>query len=108
MFSPLNVYQKNKEVCAMQANFNLELPKEFEQQLQQQVINVVTNTIGSLRTDSEYPEYMDKSQCSAYLGISRSTFDKWLKNENIPVVVINGSYRFKKSEIDKFMLSKQK
>ncbi|MFT9269481.1 MAG: helix-turn-helix domain-containing protein [Liquorilactobacillus nagelii] len=92
----------------MQANLNLELPKEFEEQLQQQVINVVTNTIGSLKTDSKYPEYMDKQQCSAYLGISRSTFDKWLKAENIPVVVINGSYRFKKSEIDKFMLSKQK
>lgn len=92
----------------MQANLNLELPKEFEEQLQQQVINVVTNTIGSLKTDSKYPEYMDKQQCSAYLEISRSTFDKWLKAENIPVVVINGSYRFKKSEIDKFMLSKQK
>lgn len=92
----------------MQANFNLELPKEFEQQLQQQVINVVTNTIGSLNTDSKYPEYMDKSMCSSYLNISRSTFDKWLKTENIPVVLINGSYRFKKSEIDKWMLSKQK
>lgn len=92
----------------MRANLNVELPQEFQQALQQQVINIVTNTIGSLRTDSKYPEYMDKSQCSAYLGISRSTFDKWLKTENIPVVVINGSYRFKKSEIDKFMLAKQK
>lgn len=92
----------------MQANFNLELPAEFEQQLQQQVINVVTNTIGSLNNDSKYPEYMDKSQCSAYLNISRSTFDKWLRTEDIPFVLINGSYRFKRSEIDKFMLAKQK
>ncbi len=87
---------------------NVELPKEFEEQLQQQVIDVVTNTIVSLKTDSKYPEYMDKGQCSAYLSLSRSTFDKWLKVENIPVVTINGSYRFKKSEIDKFMLAKQK
>ncbi|MCI1633704.1 MAG: helix-turn-helix domain-containing protein [Liquorilactobacillus nagelii] len=92
----------------MQANFNLELPKEFEKQIQQSVINVVTNTIGSLKTDSKYPEYMDKGQCAAYLNLSRSTFDKWLKTENIPVVVIKGAYRFKKSEIDKFMLAKQK
>lgn len=91
----------------MQANFNLDLPKEFEKQLQQQVINVVTNTIGSLRADSKYPEYMDKTQCSAYLNTSRTTFDKWLKTENIPVTIINGSYRFKRSEVDKFMLSKQ-
>ncbi|WP_057741946.1 helix-turn-helix domain-containing protein [Liquorilactobacillus capillatus] len=92
----------------MQANFNLELPKEFEKQLQQSVINVVTNTIDSLSGDSKYPEYMDKSQCSTYLNISRSTFDKWLRTENIPFVLINGSYRFKRSEIDKFMLAKQK
>lgn len=92
----------------MQANFNLELPIEFENELRNRIIEIVKNTIGSIKNDSNFPEYLDKSQCSTYLNISRSTFDKWLKTEDIPFVLINGSYRFKRSEIDKFMLAKQK
>ncbi|KRL05850.1 excisionase family DNA-binding protein [Liquorilactobacillus oeni] len=87
---------------------NVELPKEFEQQLQQSVIKVVTETLGTLNSDSKFNEYMDKQQCATYLNISVSTFNSWLKNESIPFALIGGSYRFKKSEIDKFMLSKQK
>lgn len=92
----------------MQANFNLELPIEFENELRNRIIEIVKNTIGTIKNDSSFPEFMDKKQCAEYLNISRSTFDKWLKTQDIPFVLINGSYRFKKSEIDKFMLEKQK
>lgn len=87
---------------------NVELPKEFERQLKDSVIKVVTDTLGNLRPNSNITEYMDKQQCAAYLNISISTFNAWLKKENIPFTLIGGSYRFKKSEIDKFMLAKQK
>lgn len=87
---------------------NVDLPQKFEQQLQESVVKVVSDTVETLSRNSKYGEYMDKSQCSAYLNISRSTFDKWLRNYDVPYTLIGGTYRFKRSEIDKFMLSKQK
>lgn len=92
----------------MMIEMNVELPKKFEQQLQQSVIKVVSDTVETLSSNSKYGEYMDKGQVSAYLNISRSTFDKWLRNYDVPYTLIGGTYRFKRSEIDKFMLSKQK
>ncbi|MFT8670138.1 MAG: helix-turn-helix domain-containing protein [Liquorilactobacillus hordei] len=87
---------------------NLELPEEFSEELKKTVTEVVKESLGSFSTDSKYPEFMDKTQCASYLSISIGTFNNWLKNEKIPFMLIGGSYRFKKSEINKFMLSKQK
>jgi excisionase family DNA binding protein len=87
---------------------NVDLPEKFEQQLQESVVKVVSDTVQKISSNSKYDEYMGKSQCSAYLNISRSTFDKWLRNYDVPYTLIGGTYRFKRSEIDKFMLSKQK
>lgn len=89
---------------------NVELPKEFQEQLKKSVVQIVAEALGSISRDPKYPEYMDKQQCASYLNISVSTFNTWLKrtNKQIPFTLIGGSYRFKRSEIDKFMLAKQK
>lgn len=91
----------------MKANVDLELSNEFEKQLQQQVVNAVADSIGSIGNTSNYPEFMDKVTASDFLGISRSTLDKWIRDYGLPYSLIGGSYRFSKTELEKFMLSKQ-
>lgn len=91
----------------MKARMDLEVSNEFEQQLQQQVVNVVADSIGSIGNTSNYPEFMDKVTASDFLGISRSTLDKWIKEYGLPYSLIGGSYRFSKTELERFMLSKQ-
>ena len=44
-----------------------------------------------------------KSKASVYLGISRTTFDVWLKKYQIPYTMIDGIRRYAKKDLDKFM-----
>lgn len=88
-------------------HFDVELPQEFQAALKDSVIKTLSDSIGSIGNTSNYPEFMDKVTASNLLGISRSTLDKWIKDYGLPYSLIGGSYRFSKTELEKFMLSKQ-
>ena len=45
----------------------------------------------------------NKTKASVYLGISRTTFDVWLKKYQIPYTMIDGIRRYAKKDLDKFM-----
>ncbi|MBD0888688.1 hypothetical protein CBF85_05945 [Lactobacillus taiwanensis] len=47
--------------------------------------------------------YFNKTKASVYLGISRTTFDVWLKKYQIPYTMIDGIRRYAKKDLDKFM-----
>ncbi|WP_206911401.1 hypothetical protein IGL98_003370 [Enterococcus sp. DIV0840] len=46
--------------------------------------------------------YMNKKQASQYLQISNNTLDSWIK-QGLPVIKINGSIRFDRIAIDKWL-----
>ncbi|EOB3472449.1 helix-turn-helix domain-containing protein [Enterococcus faecalis] len=45
---------------------------------------------------------MNKKQTSQYLQISNNTLDSWIK-QGLPVIKINGSTRFDRIAIDKWL-----
>lgn len=47
--------------------------------------------------------FMGKGETSKYLGISRTTLDRWIKERNFPVSMIGGKYVYKRSEVDKWV-----
>jgi DNA binding domain, excisionase family len=47
--------------------------------------------------------YMNKKQTCLYLQISNNTLDKWIREEKLPVIRLNGSLRFDRIEIDKWL-----
>lgn len=53
-------------------------------------------------------EYMNKSQLASYLGTSRSTIDRWIKQRDFPNTKIGGKYTFKKSEVDEWITKHSK
>ena len=48
-------------------------------------------------------KWMSMKQLCAYLGISRDTATKWIKNKGIPAHQIDRIWRFDKNEIDEWM-----
>lgn len=85
-------------------HFDLELPQEFQDSLKQTIVDVLANSLGSLNSDPKFGDWMDKGTACAYIGVSRSTFDKIIKKYNVPYTLLGGSYFFSKVELNKFML----
>ena len=52
-----------------------------------------------------YNEFMTSQELAHYLGFSRRTIYEKTVNEEIPAVKIFGSWRFRKSDIDKWIKS---
>lgn len=91
----------------MQMNF--EMPAEFETELQNSVSKVVAEVLSGTDLSKQVPEYMGKGEVCKYLNISRNTLDTWIRKGQAPrYTLIGGTYRFKRSEIDKFMLDHSK
>lgn len=55
------------------------------------------------RKDPEEVRYLTRSQVAKYLSIGLSTVDYWAKIRKLNKVVVNGSVRFDKVEIDDFI-----
>ena len=53
-------------------------------------------------------KWMSMKQICAYLGISRDTATKWIKNKNMPAHQIERIWRFDKAEVDEWMRSNGK
>lgn len=79
---------------------SLNLSSDFEKQLQDAVVKIVSDTARDVAKQTMTREYMDKSQLLVYLGISYSTLDTWIKENHLPYIKIGGKWVFKKSAVD--------
>lgn len=48
-------------------------------------------------------KWMSMKQVCVYLGISRDTVTKWIKNKDMPAHQIDRIWRFDKDEVDEWM-----
>ena len=56
---------------------------------------------------NKYPSYLNTKQACKYLNVSYNTLKKWIeKNSDFPYHEIDGTFRFNRDELDKFMASK--
>ena len=46
---------------------------------------------------------MNKGQLASYLGTSRSTLDRWIKNDGFPASKIGGKYVYKTTDVDQWV-----
>lgn len=49
------------------------------------------------------PEYMNYTQASEYVGVSVGTMRKFVNENGLPIVRLEGVVRLRKTDIDKFM-----
>lgn len=71
--------------------------------IQTQVSNLILNEIERTRKQVNLNyRYMNKKQTCHYLQVSNNTLDSWIKR-GLPIIKINGSTRFDKIAIDKWL-----
>ncbi|OFL92929.1 helix-turn-helix domain-containing protein [Enterococcus sp. HMSC072H05] len=57
--------------------------------------------------NNHFPEYMDMGLACEYLGVSRNTLTKYIRDYSLPIIVIDGIKRLSKKELDNFMITHQ-
>ena len=85
----------------------IKLPDELTSVLKTAIINAAEEIAKSSKeSNDKWPQYMDKGTAAKYMGMSYGTFSKWIKAVDLPYKHVSGSYRFNRTELDKFMTSK--
>lgn len=81
----------------------VELPKDFEEQLKHQFVLIAGKAITELATRQQAPEWMDLGTAANYLSVSRGTLTAFIK-QGLKVTVVNGTKRIRRGDADKFMI----
>lgn len=83
----------------------MELPAELQQATIAMINKAVDQAIKDITSKNSFPPFMTQQEACKYLHIAPSTFNKWQRAYNIPVVQIENVKRYKKTSLDKFMQS---
>ncbi|MCH4178012.1 MAG: helix-turn-helix domain-containing protein [Streptococcaceae bacterium] len=67
-----------------------------------QICKIFTNDLQFTHFNDNQKRYMNKKQACSYLSICNNTLDTWI-HKGLPVIKINGSIRFDKLSIDKWL-----
>ena len=84
-------------------SLEVQLPKDVQEATLKMVHTVLTTAVKDIEKQKSFPPYMTKQEASKYLHISGTTFDKWQRKLNIPVIQIEGVKRYKRETLDEFM-----
>ncbi|MRI69070.1 helix-turn-helix domain-containing protein [Enterococcus casseliflavus] len=58
-------------------------------------------------SNNHFSGYLTMKDACDYLSVSRNTLAKYINEYDLPITIIEGTKRIKKSDLDEFMLSKQ-
>lgn len=78
------------------------LGEDYEQSLKKTMYEIATDAFKQVGQQASFPEWMNLTTAKDYIGVSNNTFTKYTKM-GLPVTVIDGVTRVKKTEINKFM-----
>lgn len=82
--------------------------KEMEEEMKKEIVSTVNFTFQELNSKAGgTKEWMSKKEACKYLSVSNNTFDKFINEYSLKVVIVEGIKRFKKSELDAFYLQHQ-
>lgn len=83
--------------------FHILLNDEQITEIKHQLSTLITQEIENTRKQVNLNNrYMNKKKTCHYLQISNNTLDSWIK-QGLPIIKINGSTRFDKITIDKWL-----
>lgn len=84
-------------------NLEVQLPKDVQEATLKMVHTVLITAVKDIEKQKSFPPYLTRQEASKYLHISGTTFDKWQRKLNIPVIQIEGVKRYKRETLDQFM-----
>jgi hypothetical protein len=82
----------------------VQMPKDFEDQLKRQFVLIADKAITELTSRPQAPEWMDLGTAANYLSVSRGTLTTFIK-QGLKVTIVNGTKRIRREDADQFMIA---
>lgn len=81
------------------------LSPAVEEEIKNELVSFITDTFQELTNKAgDSKQWLSKKQSCVYLSVSNNTFDKFINEYDLKVVVIEGVRRFSKSDLDAFYI----
>jgi predicted methyltransferase len=90
----------------MQSKIEIQLPDDFEENIKRDMYQVAFEAFQATAQKHQWADYLNRQRAAEYLGVSLGYLDK-LTALGMPTIMIDGHKLYKRSEVDKFMLSYQ-
>lgn len=84
-------------------NLQVQLPEDLQEATKKMIADSLNSALKELEIKNSFPPYLTRKEASKYLHISGTTFDKWQRKLNIPLIQIEGVKRYKRETLDEFM-----
>ena len=85
-------------------NLQVQLPDDLQEATKKMIADSLNSALKELEIKNSFPPYMNKTEARKYLHISSKTLLDWETQYNdIPIIVIDGIQRYKRTDLDKWM-----
>lgn len=85
-------------------NLQVQLPEDLQEATKKMISDSLNSALKELEIKNSFPPYMNKTEARKYLHISSKTLLDWETQYNdIPIIVIDGIQRYKRTDLDEWM-----
>ena len=85
-------------------NLQVQLPDDLQEATKKMIADSLNSALKELEIKNSFPPYMNKTEARKYLHISSKTLLDWETQYNdIPIIVIDGIKRYKRTDLDEWM-----
>ena len=85
-------------------NLQVQLPEDLQEATKKMIADSLNSALKELEIKNSFPPYMNKTEARKYLHISPKTLLDWETQYNdIPIIVIDGIQRYKRTDLDEWM-----
>lgn len=85
-------------------SLKVQLPDNLQEATKKMIADSLNSALKELEIKNSFPPYMNKTEARKYLHISSKTLLDWETQYNdIPIIVIDGIKRYKRTDLDEWM-----
>lgn len=85
-------------------NLEVQLPKDIQEATKKMIADSLNSALKELEIKNSFQPYMNKTEARKYLHISSKTLLDWeTQYDDIPIIVIDGIQRYKRTDLDEWM-----
>ena len=82
----------------------VQLPDDLQEATKKMIADSLNSALKELEIKNSFPPYMNKTEARKYLHISSKTLLDWeTQYDDIPIIVIDGIQRYKRTDLDDWM-----
>lgn len=90
-------------------SIEMKLPVELQKATLAMVKDAIKNITDEYKKANDYPPYMNQRTASKYLSVSPATVIRWEREfDDFPIISIEGTKKYKKSDLDNWMSKHKK